>query len=62
MRCGQDLTLRSLITPTMLAGLGALAGFALLSVILRRRLARQRADAPPAPITRDPRTRRQRPI
>lgn len=40
-RCGQDLTLRSLITPTMLAGLGALAAFALLSVGLRRRFGRR---------------------
>ncbi|KQO71785.1 SNARE associated Golgi family protein [Methylobacterium sp. Leaf87] len=39
--CGQTLTLRSLITPKMLAGLGALAAFALLSVVLRRRLARR---------------------
>ncbi|MDN3591275.1 TVP38/TMEM64 family protein [Methylobacterium adhaesivum] len=42
-RCGQALTLRSLITPTMLAGLAALAAFALLSVLLRRRLAREHA-------------------
>ena len=39
--CTQTLTLRSLITPKMIAGLGALAAFALLSVILRRRLARR---------------------
>ncbi|MCJ2082874.1 TVP38/TMEM64 family protein [Methylobacterium sp. J-090] len=39
--CAQTLTLRSLITPKMVAGLGALAGFALLSVVLRRRLTRQ---------------------
>ncbi len=42
--CGRTLTLRSLITPTMVAGLGALAAFALLSIALRRRLARRRGQ------------------
>lgn len=34
--CDEALTLRALITPKMVLGLGALAAFALLSVLLRR--------------------------
>ncbi|MFD0934472.1 TVP38/TMEM64 family protein [Methylobacterium trifolii] len=41
--CDNALTLRALITPKMLLGLGALAAFALLSVALRRRFARRGA-------------------
>lgn len=39
--CENALTLGSLVTPKMVAGLAALAGFALLSVLLRRMLARR---------------------
>ena len=41
--CDEALTLRSLVTPTMVAGLGGLAAFALLSVAVRRRFARRAA-------------------
>ncbi|MGU3540320.1 TVP38/TMEM64 family protein [Methylobacterium sp. A54F] len=37
--CAETLTLRALVNPRMLFGLGALAGFALLTVALRRRRA-----------------------
>ena len=44
--CENALTLRTLVTPKMVAGLGALAAFALLSVFLRRRFQRRsRAEA-----------------
>lgn len=39
--CEARLDLRSLVTPTMLTALGALAAFALLSVVLRRRFERR---------------------
>lgn len=39
--CDEALTLRALVTPKMVLGLGALAAFALLSVLLRRLLARR---------------------
>ncbi|MCK2053350.1 VTT domain-containing protein [Methylobacterium sp. 37f] len=39
--CDNALTLRALITPKMVAGLAALAAFALVSVVLRRRLTRR---------------------
>ena len=38
--CDNALTFRALVTPKMVIGLGALAGFALLSILLRRRFAR----------------------
>ncbi len=40
--CDNALTLRALVTPKMALGLGGLAGFALVSVLLRRRFARKR--------------------
>jgi uncharacterized membrane protein YdjX (TVP38/TMEM64 family) len=40
--CDNALTLRALVTPKMVAGLAALAAFALLSVFLRRRFNRGR--------------------
>lgn len=43
--CDEALTLRALVTPKMLMGLGALATFALLSILLRRRLARRQTVA-----------------
>lgn len=43
--CDAALSLRSLVTPTMLAALGALAAFALLSVFLRRWLERRAEHA-----------------
>ncbi|AWN36955.1 TVP38/TMEM64 family protein [Methylobacterium radiodurans] len=43
--CDEALTLRALVTPKMVLGLGALAGFALLSVLLRRLLARRQLAA-----------------
>lgn len=43
--CGGALTLRDLVTPRTMAGLGALAAFALLSIGLRRWLARRRREA-----------------
>ncbi|WP_204262723.1 VTT domain-containing protein [Methylobacterium sp. BTF04] len=44
--CDNALTLRALVTPRMVAGLGGLAAFALLTVALRRRLSKRRgADA-----------------
>lgn len=39
--CAESIDLRALVTPGMVAALGALAGFALLSVYLRRRLERR---------------------
>jgi uncharacterized membrane protein YdjX (TVP38/TMEM64 family) len=39
--CSQGLDLRALVTPGMVAALAALAGFALLTVYLRRRLERR---------------------
>lgn len=39
--CAGSIDLRALVTPGMVAALGALAGFALLSVYLRRRLERR---------------------
>ena len=41
--CDNALTLRALVTPKMMAGLAALAAFALLSVFLRRRFQRRNA-------------------
>ncbi len=41
--CDEALTLRALVTPKMVLGLGALAAFALLSVLLRPLLARRQS-------------------
>ena len=41
--CDEALSLRSLVTVKTAAGLGGIAAFALLSIVLRRRFARRRA-------------------
>ncbi|WP_082476596.1 TVP38/TMEM64 family protein [Methylobacterium sp. Leaf99] len=54
LECAQTLSLKSLITPKMIAGLAALAAFAMLSVVLRRRLGRRFPTAPHPEISERP--------
>ncbi len=44
--CTDALSLRALVTPRMVGGLGGLAAFALISIALRRRFARRQAPGP----------------